>query len=170
MTDWVIERLSRRHDRSTFNCGQPLLDTWLKERAGQFDRRDLSRTFVARNETEVVVLGYYAISAHRVLPQILPTAEQKRLPTMDLPVGLLGRMAVDRGAQGKGLGEHLLFDALQRIQRLADEIGICAVEVDAIDESAKRFYEKYGFKPLLDDANHLFLPLHVVRQLSFPGA
>lgn len=166
MTDWVIERLSRRHDRSPFDCGQPLLDAWLKERAGQFDRRDLSRTFVARNEGEAAVLGYYAICAHRVLPQVLPTSEQKRLPTIDVPVALLGRLAVDRGAQGKGLGEHLLFDALQRIQRLADEIGICAVEVDAIDESAERFYQRYGFKSLLDDPKHLFLPMHVVRQLG----
>ncbi|HQU45968.1 MAG TPA: GNAT family N-acetyltransferase [Pirellulales bacterium] len=160
--------MAPRHDRSAFDCGYPALDAWLKERAGQFDRKDLSRTFVAVQENENTVLGYYAISTHRVLPELLPPDEGKRLPRLDVPVALLGRLAVDRGAQGKGLGEHLLIDALRRIERLADQIGIRAVEVDAIDERAAAFYSKYGFRPLTDDPIHLFLPLHVIRKLDLP--
>jgi GNAT superfamily N-acetyltransferase len=139
------------------------------ERAGQFDRKDLSRTFVAvEEEGEAAVLGYYALSTHRVLPGHLPPDEGKRLPHLDVPVVLIGRLAVDRGVQGQGLGEHLLLDAFQRIQRLADEIGIRGVEVDAIDESARRFYLKHGFRSLLDDPNHLFLSLDVIRKLKLP--
>ncbi|HET6880891.1 MAG TPA: GNAT family N-acetyltransferase [Pirellulales bacterium] len=168
MVDWVVERLSRRHDRSKFDCGQPLLNAWLVERAGQFERKDLSRTFVAVEEGEAVVLGYYALSTHRVLPGHLPPDEDKRLPRLDVSVVLIGRLAVDRGVQGRGLGEHLLMDAFQRIQRLADEVGIRGVEVDAIDESARQFYLKRGFRSLLDDPNHLFLSLDVIRKLTLP--
>lgn len=168
MADWLIERLARRHDRSLFDCGQPLLNTWLKERAGQFDRKDLSRTFVAIEANETSVLGYYAISTHRVVRQFLPPDEGQHLPHLDVPVALLGRLAVDRSVQGKGLGEYLLSDALLRIRHLADEIGIRGVEVDAIDDDARRFYLKYGFKALLDNPNHLFLSLHVIRKLDLP--
>jgi GNAT superfamily N-acetyltransferase len=169
MRDWIIERLSRRHDRSSFDCGQPVLDLWLKERAGQFDRKDLSRTFVAVVEGEADVRGYYALSTHRVLPEHLPADVGKRLPHLDVPVVLIGRLAVDRRVQGQGLGEHLLYDAFQRIQRLAEEIGIRGVEVDAIDDSARSFYLKHGFRSLLDDPRHLFLSLEVIRKLKLPS-
>lgn len=166
MNYWLIERLSRKHDRSTFDCGHPALNAWLKDRAGQFDRRDIARTFVAVLPSVPTVLGYYALSSHRVLPDALPPDEAKQLPRLDVPVVLIGRLAVDRRQQGKGLGEHLLLDALTRTERLANEIGIRAVEVDAIDERARAFYVKYGFRPLLDDENHLFLPLYAVRKLN----
>jgi GNAT superfamily N-acetyltransferase len=68
--------------------------------------------------------------------------------------------------QGQGLGGDLLVDALRRVQFLADEIGIRAVEVDAIDDAARRFYERNGFVPLLDNPRHLFLPVRVIRALK----
>jgi hypothetical protein len=124
MPFWLIERLSRRHDRSAFDCGQPALNAWFAERAGQFDRKDLARTFVAVQSGQVDVLGYYAISTHRVLPQLLPVDEAKSLPQLDVPVALLGRLAVDLRSQGQGLGEHLLFDALRRRANFAQPCGI----------------------------------------------
>ena len=68
--------------------------------------------------------------------------------------------------QGQGLGEHLLIDALARILRAADEIGIHAVEVIAINAGAQQFYRKYGFTALADDQRHLYLPLAVLRKLG----
>jgi GNAT superfamily N-acetyltransferase len=99
----------------------------------------------------------------------LPTSESKGLPAIDIPVVLLGRLAVDRAVQSRGLGAALLVDALKRILLHADEIGIRAVEVHAIDGTAKKFYLKYGFRELLDDSQHLFMPLHEIRKLNFDG-
>ncbi len=166
MPAWMIQRLHRTHDRSAFDCGQPSLNEWLKNRAGQFDRRGLSRTFAATRPGEVVVCGYYALSTHRVLYEDLPDTESKGLPRLDVPVVLLGRLAVDRAAQGQGLGASLLVDALRRAMHISDQVGIRAVEVDAIDEPARRFYLKFGFRSLLDDPRHLMIPLHEIRKLK----
>jgi GNAT superfamily N-acetyltransferase len=162
----VVERLEGRHDRSAFDCGQPALNDWLKTRAGQFDRKDLARTFVAVRPGEPCVLGYYALASHRVRFEALPEDQAKGLPKIDVPVVLLGRLAVDLSTQGQGLGSFLLIDALRRALDVSTVIGIRAVEVDAIDERSRSFYLKYGFVSLLDDPSHLFLPIRVIRKLA----
>ncbi|MGC1273193.1 MAG: GNAT family N-acetyltransferase [Planctomycetaceae bacterium] len=143
-----------------------MLNDWLKSRAGQFDSRDLSRTFVATRPADAVVCGYYAISTHRVLYEDLPASEAKGLPRLDVPVVLLGRLAVDKTVHGQGLGALLLVDALRRALHISEQVGIRAVEVDAIDEAARRFYLKFGFRPLNDDPKHLLMPMHEIRQLK----
>lgn len=165
---WHIERLARRHERSAFDCGHAALNAWLQQRASPFDRRDLARTYVAVEPGQCTVLGYYAVSGHHVLLDALPSDEGQGLPRLDVPVMLLGRLAVDRSRQGKGLGSFLLIDALRRAQHLAATVGIRAVEVDAIDAAARSFYLKYGFVPLKDDVDHLFLPMATIRQLKLP--
>lgn len=142
-----------------------MLNEWLRDRAGQFDRRGLSRTFVATRENELSVVGYYAISSHRVVNDMLPDAEAKGLPHRDVPVVLIGRLAVDRSTQGQGLGSLLLVGALRRSADISEQLGIRAVEVDAIDDTARTFYLNFGFRPLLDDPRHLFLPMHEIRKL-----
>jgi GNAT superfamily N-acetyltransferase len=166
--DWTIVRLRSSHDRTAFDCGNPVLDDWLKLRAGQFEKRDLARTYVAKRAGAGIVLGFYAISSHRVTHESLPVEEAKGLPRLDVPVVLLGRLAVDRSVQGQGLGSLLLIDSLRRAQHLAEHVGIRAVEVDAIDDAARRFYLRFGFVPLLDDPNHLFLSIQIVRKLGLP--
>ncbi len=165
---WTVERLGKNHEREHFDCGNDLLNVWLKQRAGQFDRRDLARTFVAVRPGENVVCGYYAVSSHSVRFESLPADEAKGLPHLDVPVMLLGRLAVDNSVQGQGLGGHLLIDVLRRAQHLAEHVGIRAVEVDAIDEAARTFYLRYGFLELQDDPRHLFLPMSVIRKLHLP--
>jgi GNAT superfamily N-acetyltransferase len=167
-SNWVIERLTKKHDRASFHCGQPTLDDWLKLRVGQFEKRDLARTYVAVRKGNSKVLGYYAIANHRVTYGALTADQAKGLPQIDIPVVLLARLAVDRSDQGQGLGELLLVDALRRAQHIGDQVGVRAVEVDAIDELARTFYAKYGFVQLLDDPNHLFLPMQVIRKLNLP--
>lgn len=167
-SDWMIERLTNQHDRTAFHCGQPTLDDWLRFRVSQFEKRDLARTYVAVQKGDSAVLGYYAISNHRVTHQALPADQAKGLPRIDIPVILLGRLAVDESVQGLGLGELLLVDALRRAQHVADQAGVRAVEVDAIDEKARSFYAKFGFVRLVDDPNHLFLQMQVIRKLNLP--
>jgi GNAT superfamily N-acetyltransferase len=166
MALWTIRRLDSSHDRSAFDCGQPQLNAWLTDRAGQFDRRDLSRTYVATRPDSRSVLGYYAISTHRVVDDVLPEDLSKGLPRFDIPVVLLGRLAVDRSVQGRGLGALLLVDALRRSLQISEQVGTRAVEVDALDEAARNFYLRFGFRTLLDDPHHLFLPMHEIRKLK----
>jgi GNAT superfamily N-acetyltransferase len=168
MSAWDVQPLGKQHDRTQFDCGNGQLNEWLQQRAGQFDRRDLSRTFVAVEPGESRVLGYYALANHRVVYESLPDDQVKGLPRMDIPVVLLGRLAVDRTMQEQGLGTFLLFDALRRVVHISQHIGIRAIEVDAIDAAARNFYLKYGFMPLLDDPQHLLLPLTVIRKLNLP--
>jgi GNAT superfamily N-acetyltransferase len=166
MPAWEIQRLNRQHDRADFDCGHSSLNAWLKERAGQFDRKDFSRTFVAVQLPAIAVVGYYALSNHRVIHEVLPAEEAKGLPRLDVPVVLLGRLAVHHSMQGQGLGSFLLVDALRRVQQIAEQIGVRAVEVDAIDDLARNFYRKFGFKPLLDDPRHMYLPTQIIRKLN----
>ncbi len=165
---WTVARLGREHDRSGFDCGHQALNDWLKQRAGQFDQRDLARTFVAVRGQERTVLGYYAISSHHVRRADLPDDQAKGLPWIDVPVVLLGRLAIDRSVQGQGLGSLLLIDVLRRAELLAEQLGIRAIEVDAIDDAARKFYLKFGFVPLLDNPQHLFLPMSIIRKLVAP--
>ncbi len=162
----MIERLGKRHDRASFNCGQPMLDEWIKVQAGQYDKKDLARTYVSVRHGQARVLGYYAISTHRVSYESLPEDQAIGLPKIDIPVVLIGRLAVDRSVQRQGLGSLLLVDALRRSQHIAEQIGIRAVEVDAIDDEARAFYCKFDFASLLDDPHHLFLPMRVIRKLG----
>ena len=117
---------------------------------------------------DVSIKGYYALSNHTVVFKALPDDQAKGLPQIDLPVVLLGRLAVDAAVRGEGLDEFLLIDALRCFEFLATKIGIQAVEVEAVDDNAKRFYLKYGFTPLEDDSHHLFLPIKVIRKLKLP--
>jgi GNAT superfamily N-acetyltransferase len=166
---WVIEPFDRgRHERANFDCGVPVLDEWLATQASQFEKRDLARVYVLVAAGEATVKGYYALSSHRVSYEALPVDQAKGLPRIDLPVVLIGRLAVDRRVQGRRLGEFLLIDALRRAEYLAGKLGIRAVEVHAINDEARRFYERYGFLSLLDDPRHLFLPMHIVRKLKLP--
>lgn len=93
---WNIQRLAKGHDRSTFNCGAEALNDWLQLRASQFEKRDLARTYVAVRPEEHVVRGYYALANHRVTFASLPSELARGLPKMDVPVALLGRLAVDQ--------------------------------------------------------------------------
>ena len=81
---------------------------------------------------------------------------------------LLARLAVDTEARGQGLGQLLLVDALHRCLALGERLGVHAVEVEAIDANARRFYEKHGVLSLEDDPRHLFLPIATVQK-SFAG-
>ena len=166
---WVVESFDRtKHDRKRFDCGVPSLNDWLVNRVSQFEKKDLARTYVLIEDGDVVVKGYYAISNHTVMHDALPEDQAKGLPRIDVPVVLIGRLAVDLSFQGQGLGEFLLIDALRRAEYLANRIGVRAVEVDAVNEAAQKFYQKFGFLSLLDNPRHLFLPMHIVRKLNLP--
>jgi GNAT superfamily N-acetyltransferase len=168
MTDWRIEPLRAGHDRAEFGCGQPSLDDFLHQRVTQYEKRNLGRTYVAVAVDGSRLYGYYTLASAAIGLSDLPETLARKLPRHPVPVVLLARLAVDQSVQGRRLGESLLVDALRRCLRLADELGIHGVEVDAIDTPAERFYLKYGFVPLLDRERHLFLPIATVRGIPDP--
>ena len=164
--EWVIEQLSGRHDRSQFDCGSQSLNEFLRRYAGQNQRLGIARTYVAVPPGSSRVEGYYSVSSGAVRFADLPDELARRLPRYPIPVAHLGRLAVDTTVQGRGLGRLLLMDALERILRAAQVIGIHAVEVRAKSEAARRFYQKYGFVALRDDSLHLYLSASAIGKLG----
>ncbi len=76
---------------------------------------------------------------------------------MLVPAALLGRFAIDQQLQSRGLGKFLLADALGRVHTVAQQLGIHAVVLDALNDRARSFYVRHGFEALLDSPNHLFM-------------
>src|SRR4051794_6762095 len=112
MTDWKIEWLDRTHDRDRFTCGKGPLDDFIRRLVSQYEKRNLGRTYVAARPAERTVCGYYTLASGAIEFQDLPQPSARKLPKHPVPVILLARLAVDRSAQGQGLGEALLLDAL----------------------------------------------------------
>ena len=163
MTEWKIEPLEKAHERGEFTCGKGPLDTFLRTLVSQYEKRRLGRTYVAVRPGEKRVLGYYTLASGAVSFKNLPAEATRKLPRHPVPVILLARLAVDQSVQGQELGGFLIADALRRCLALAGQLGVHAVEVDAIDEEARAFYQRYGFISLQDDPLHLFLPMGTVE-------
>jgi GNAT superfamily N-acetyltransferase len=162
---WRIELLAHHHDRGSFASGQPMLDEFLRHRAGQYGRRDVGRTYVLVAPDDVQVVGYYTLAAGAMGFSTIPDEWAKRLPPHHIPTVHLGRLAVDKRVQVLGLGGDLLFHGLHTALQVSEQIGVYAVDVFAVDGNAKSFYQRFGFLQLKDDPFHLFLPVKQVRQL-----
>jgi GNAT superfamily N-acetyltransferase len=134
--------LNESHILDQFECGEPALDDWLRRRALANQASGASRTFVTCSGARVV--GYYALAAGGITSNEAPGRVRRNMPD-PIPVMVLGRLAVDRREQGKGLGALLLRDAVERTRRLASEMGMAEILVHAISEEAKRFYQHWGF-------------------------
>ena len=155
----IIEPLGSRHDRTSFCCGLPELDRYLARQAGQDIRRRIARVFVCTAGEADAVLGFYTLSALSIDLASLPEQLSRKLPRHPVPCALIGRLAVDRSAHGRGLGRVLLADAVKRTLAAGETVAMHALIVDAANDAARRFYERFGFVPLTDDPMRLFLPL-----------
>ena len=136
------QHLSAEDDLSAFDSGVPDLDEWLRRRAAGNEATGASRTYVVRAAGRVV--GYYALAAGGVA-QATATGRVRRNMPDPVPVMVLGRLAVDRNCQGRGIAKGLLRDAILRTLQVARMAGIRALLVHAISPEAKRFYEHCGF-------------------------
>ena len=150
--------LTAAHNVATFECGEPTLDEWLKRRAMANQISGASRTFVVTG-TDGLVYGYYAMAAGAVSHQQATSAVRRNMPD-PVPVMVLGRLAVDRRAQGIKLGASLLQDAVNRAVAVSQNAGVRALLVHALHDRAKAFYEHYGFQPSPLHPMTLLLRLH----------
>ena len=136
--------LTSVHLLDKFNCGEPVLDEWLKRRALLNQSNGASRTFVVVDESQLV-MGYYALAAGAVHHQDATRSIRQNMPD-PIPVMVLARLAVDIRTQGMQLGAGLLRDAVDRSLAVAKNTGVRALLVHAIHDRAKEFYLYFGFQ------------------------
>lgn len=155
------ELLSAGHDTAPFDCGQPSLDAWLKERA--LGNRDRGFTVVIVVHEQGCVVGYYGLAPTGVETRAVPRRIRTGQPPDPVPCLLLGQLAVDRRYQARGLGDALVGHALERGALGAELTGGRAILVNAIDENAVRFWRSWGFIPSPSDPFQLFRSLPDIR-------
>lgn len=161
-----VELLSRKHKKKDFECGKEMLDNYFRNQASQDIKRKLSVCFVWEDKESGLVQGYYTLANNSIPLEILPEKWRSKLPKSytSIPTTLLGRLAVDKRFQGKGVGALLLIDALKRCYEISEGVGSFAVVVDPLDEEAEKFYKKFGFITL-PDSGKMFLAMQTLREL-----
>ncbi|WP_342116656.1 GNAT family N-acetyltransferase [Pseudoduganella sp. OTU4001] len=162
-----VVALDNTHDTKAFDCGNAELNRWFQQIAMQHQKNGVSKTFVHLDEANAnKIAGFFSMALRSLMQkEDLPEEMQKKLPRQ-IPGFTLGRLAVDKGFQGRGLGEYLLLEAMERAQRAAENVGGFALFVDA-KEGAASFHEKYGLVPLPSDPDTLVLP--TASMPKFPG-
>lgn len=154
--------LTKTHIRDTFECGNEALNEFLKNYALQNQRKNTSRTYVTARENRVV--GYYTLVYSVVSTEEVTEKVKAGLGKYPIPVMLLARLAVDVTERGKGLGKALLKDALSNTAKASEIAGLRALLVDAKDDEAKAFYEKFGFQPSPINKYRLMLRIDDIRE------
>lgn len=150
-----IEKLRFDHDTGGFDCGQADLNRFLHQFAFVNQRANLAQTYVlCRGKT---VIGYYSLTVGHADHKDAPRRIVEGAGRYPVPLMILARLAVTKGEQGHGYGAALLKDALRRTAHAADIAGIRALFVQAKDDNARAFYERFNFRPSPADPYHLFL-------------
>jgi len=157
-----VRRVEANDDLDRFDCGVPALDEWLRRFALSDQGARVSVTYVL--ERDIQIVGFYTLAPHTIdheaAPGRLGAGQPRQRP---IPMILLARLGLDRSVQGTGLGGDLLKDALARCAAAADDIGGRAVLVHAKDAGAAAFYRRYGFVPLEQNPNHLYVLMKDLR-------
>ncbi len=175
--DVIIEPFDpAKHDRTAFSCGTTRLDNFLKLTAKKQQAGDFTRVRVATVREQVEILGYYALNAHFLEGDDLPSDLTKNASWSGIPVIYLSMIAVDRRYQGRGIGRTLLVSALTRAANAAKDVGLKAVILDVIDdggdeitEKRRTFYTSMGFKPFPSSPLRMFITIEMVRKLDLDG-
>ncbi len=156
-----IERLTAVHRRESFDSGEPALNDFFQRQAGHMARRGIGKTYVALADDGLTVRGFVTISAGQVETAQLPP--DLKLPRYPVPILRIGRLAVDQGQQGQGIGQHLAAFALHLALEFSQQAGMYAVLVDAKHDKARKFYERLGFTQTLGNPLCLYLPISMLQ-------
>ena len=163
-----LERLEARHHLGRFDSGSIELDGWLRRHAEPAQAMDTARTFVLVDGDEVV--GYFSLTMGSVLRADAPPKLVRGVPAYPVGMILLARLAVDRRAQGRGLGAVLLAEALRKALVAGEAVAARLVVVDAVDERAAQFYAHHGFVAVPAHPLRLYRRLKDVRASLAAGA
>lgn len=160
---WREEPLTRHHDRDTFDCGVEALNEYLRRYARQNHEAGGAKTFVAvATDLPTAIMGYYTISPGSIAFAKAPAKLKRKLGRYEVPVFRLSRLAVSLAWQGRGLGADLLLAAGARALGVSTQVGGVALAIDAKDERAAEWYERFGALRLLDDPLKLVLSLETI--------
>lgn len=163
-----------RHERAEFSCGVPRLDNFLRLSARKRQKDDFTRVFVAVAEGSRRILGYYALNTHAIGVAEMGRDRPRRASNRaSIPALYLSMIAVDKTQQGRALGTDLLIDALYRVSRVSQEVGLKLVVLDVINDGGdatfkrrKEFYRRMGFQSFADHPERMFMTIGTIRQLG----
>lgn len=137
-------------DRGDFECGRESMNQWFRRHAWHNQQAGLSRTTVLCDAESGAIVGYVTLSTGHVEREFLAKSAQRNKPT-EIPVFLLGQLAVDRRHQGTGIARSLLFYALKTSVVVARRIGCFGVLTHPLDDEVRGFYRRFGFEDLPHD-------------------
>jgi GNAT superfamily N-acetyltransferase len=160
---WHEEPISKHHGRETFDCGEEALNEFLHRYARRNHQLGSAKTFLAIDDADRSIRGFYSLSPASVEYARTPEIVQRKLPRYEVPVFRLARLAVDRRVQRQGLGGQLLLAAGRRCLQVAAQVGGVALLIDAKNERVAGWYAKYGAMSLLDAPLSLLLPLATIE-------
>lgn len=166
---WHEEPVSKSHDRAGFDCGDEAMNTFFRRYARQNHEAGGSRTFLAIDDEDGAILGFYSLAPASIAFERSPAIVQRGLAQHDVPGFRLARLAVSTGCQGQGLGGQLLVAAGRRCLRAATEVGGVLLLIDAKSERAAQWYAGFGAVPLLDTPLTLAMPLSAIAGLKNAG-
>ena len=163
LPDWHEEPIEKRHDRDAFDCGDEDLNRFLVRHARQSHEKGGAKTFLASEDGNSAILGFYSLSPASMAYERTPDVIKRGLARREVPVFRLGRLAVDVSLQGQGLGGQLLLAAGRRCLRVSAEAGGVALLIDAKNEGVAEWYAGYGAVPLQDTPLSLLLPFKTIH-------
>ena len=164
VTAWHEEPINKTHDRDAFDCGEDVLNEFLRRYARKSHELGGAKTFLAIDDADnKIILGFYSLSPASVAYARTPEIVRRGLARHDVPGFRLARLAVDRRVQGQGLGGQLLLTAGRRCLRAAAEVGGIALVIDAKNDRVAAWYASYAAVPLLDAPLTLLLPLTTIE-------
>jgi GNAT superfamily N-acetyltransferase len=161
----TFETLSKAHDRESFDCGVAELNGFLRRNARQQQQTGVSRTLVLVDQDAAApkpISGFFTLVAAQIDTALLDDRQSKRLPH-NAPCILLARLAVDRREQSKGFGKALLAEAVLRTLSVSEQVGVAGTLIDAKDDAAANYYQKFGFVPFPSNPLRLFQALSAMQ-------
>lgn len=157
------EPLNKDHNLITFKSNYPELDEWLKKYAFQAKMSGSANTFIIADNN--LVVGFYSLTVGQVDLEQVSERIKKGMGKYPIPVVILARLAVHHTFQGKGIGKAMLKDAILKAFQIAEQGGVRALLVHAIDEKAEIFYKRFGFEPSPIRENQLLLLLKDAKKI-----
>lgn len=146
---------------TNFTCGNNQLDYFLKKHALLNNQNGYGKTFVLQDNDETI--GFFTLCSAQVRFETFPNPAKEVLPKYPIPCIRIARLAVAKKHQNKGYGKELLRQAFLKIVAVSFTVGVKLVLVDA-KETSKKFYEKFGFMPLVSDTMTYYLPVETIIQ------